>query len=79
MQKLTVTIDVDCANDQEHLATSNMLKTILTVLDMSVEARHAGNNFKFKIEGDHPSSVANIPSKDAIDHAMGIGNLPKVK
>lgn len=75
MQTLDITIQVTCADDKNHLAVSNMLKTILAVLDMAVEGKHPGNNFTYQIRGEHPNSVTNMPSKDAIEHAMSIGQV----
>lgn len=75
---LSITIEAVCANDAQHLAVSGMLKTIVQILDMAVEARHPGNDFTFKIVGDHPDSVTSIPSPEAIDHAMSLGEIRKV-
>ena len=50
-----------------------MLKTLAQIIDMAVEARHAGNDCMFTISGAHPDSVTNLPSNDAVEHAMNIG------
>lgn len=72
---ITAQITIECANDAQHLAISNMIKTILSVVDMAVEGKHPGNNFVYTLRGEHLSSVTNMPSKAAIDHAMSIGQV----
>lgn len=70
---ITVSISAECVNEQQHLAISTMLKTLAQIIDMAVEARHAGNDCMFTISGAHPDSVTNLPSNDAVEHAMNIG------
>lgn len=70
---INVSIKVECANEAEHLEVSTFLKTIMHILDQSIEGRNAGNDFKSQESGMHHEARTKMPDKaHPLHKALGL-------
>lgn len=60
MKEITASITINVP-DEQHLAVSTFLKTILMLLDVSIEARDPKNDFHARTGGMHSEAETALP------------------